>query len=157
MKIRFIHKLRITIYIHRFSNSSPNGSQIAFHQTTYTRSNHEIIVMKENNLQVSHVLSGHLSLIYDIDWLNERILISVASDRTAIVWFLSDGDFKIKVLLLSSDTFIIFECLSLRSGLTAPVICLCIQVAKQIRCRLCVCHNRWSRLYFTCMENQYEH
>ncbi|XP_031640642.1 jouberin-like [Contarinia nasturtii] len=106
---RLVYKHEISNHIRGHTNPSqygtmivkfsPNGSQLAFHHTTYTRSNHEIIVMKVNSLQVSHVLTGHLSLIYDIDWLNERILISVASDRTAIVWFLSDENFKIKVLI----------------------------------------------------------
>lgn len=80
------------------SKFSPAGSLLAFHRTTYMRSNHEIVIMKVNSLQVSHVLVGHFSIVYDIDWLSEDTLISVSSDRTAIIWFLTKNSFKIRVI-----------------------------------------------------------
>lgn len=61
------------------------------------RSNHEIVIMKVNSLHVSHVLVGHFSIVYDIDWLSEDTLISVSSDRTAIIWYLTENSFKIRV------------------------------------------------------------
>lgn len=76
---------------------SPNGSSLAFHCTEYLRSNHEIIVLNSQNLRVTHSLTGHLSIIYDLDWLNESAIASVSSDRTAIIWFLTDKSFKMKV------------------------------------------------------------
>lgn len=76
---------------------SLNGTYLAFHCTAYLRNNHEIIVVDVNNLQISHTLVGHLSIVYDLDWLSENVLASVSSDRTAIVWFLSENQFHMKV------------------------------------------------------------
>lgn len=76
---------------------SSSGSLLAFHCTTYMRANHEIIILKVNNLQISHTLVGHLSIVYDLDWLSENVLASVSSDRTAIVWFLTENAFHMKV------------------------------------------------------------
>lgn len=89
------HSIHVTLLIN--SNSSPSGLLLAFHHTS--KSYHEIIVMKEINLNVSHILTGHLDYIHDIDWLNEKTLISVASDRTAIIWFLDEKKFEIKVMI----------------------------------------------------------
>lgn len=77
---------------------NPNGTLIAFHCTAYMRNNHEIIVLNVNRLQVAHNLLGHLGIIYDLDWLNDSVLVSVSTDRTAIVWNLTESDFKMKVL-----------------------------------------------------------
>lgn len=80
------------------SSFSPNGELIAFHCTSYMRSNHEIIVMRVKNMQIIHTLIGHLSIIYGIDWLDEQTLVSVSSDRTAIIWKLADNNsFALKV------------------------------------------------------------
>lgn len=76
---------------------SPNGSLLAFHCTEYMRTNHEIIVLNMGNLQVRHILTGHLSIIYDLDWLNQEAIASVSSDRTAIIWFLTEKSFHMKV------------------------------------------------------------
>lgn len=61
------------------------------------RNNHEIIVIQVNNFQITHTLIGHLNIIYDLDWLNENIIASVSSDRTAIIWFLTETNFNMKV------------------------------------------------------------
>lgn len=78
-------------------NSS--GELLAYHCSTYGRSSHDVIVMEVKNLKVTHKLTGHLNIVYDLDWLNEQTLITVSSDRTAIVWTLSrtGGDFSLKV------------------------------------------------------------
>lgn len=81
---------------------SPSGTLLAFHCTTYGRSNHEVLVMDVDQLKISHKLVGHLNIIYDMDWLNGETLATVSSDRTAIVWLLSktNDDFTLKVKLL---------------------------------------------------------
>lgn len=80
---------------------SPSGTLLAFHCTTYGRSNHEVLVMDVDQLKISHKLVGHLNIIYDMDWLNGETLATVSSDRTAIVWLLSktNDDFTLKVKL----------------------------------------------------------
>lgn len=74
-----------------------NGTLLAFHCTAQIRANHEIIVLNVNQLQVTHNLMGHLGIVYDLDWLNDGVLISVSTDRTAIVWYLTQSHFKMKV------------------------------------------------------------
>lgn len=87
------------------SKFSVNGTMLAFHSTTYTRSNHEIIILRVKNLEVCHVLIGHLNIVYDLDWLNEDTLVSVSSDRTAIVWFLAECNYTMKVYVQSIAQF----------------------------------------------------
>lgn len=79
------------------SKFSPNGTFLAFHCTAYMRSNHEIIIIQVNNLQIIHTLAGHLNIVYDLDWLSDNVIASVSSDRTAIIWFLTENSFKMKV------------------------------------------------------------
>lgn len=74
-----------------------NGTLLAFHSTAYMRNNHEIIVLNVYHLQVTHNLLGHLGIVYDLDWLNDSVLVSVSTDRTAIVWYLTESNFKMKV------------------------------------------------------------
>lgn len=74
-----------------------NGTLLAFHCTAQIRSSHEIIVLSVNHLQVTHNLMGHLGIVYDLDWLNDTVLVSVSTDRTAIVWYLTQNNFKMKV------------------------------------------------------------
>lgn len=74
-----------------------NGTLLAFHCTTQIRSSHEIIVLNVNQLQVTHTLMGHLGIVYDLDWLSDSVLVSVSTDRTAIVWHLTQSSFKMKV------------------------------------------------------------
>lgn len=77
---------------------SPTGHLLAFHCTTYRRHNHKISIINVNNLKINNTLIGHLNIVYDLEWLNENVLVSVSSDRTAIVWFLYDrGEFTLKV------------------------------------------------------------
>lgn len=77
---------------------SPNGELIAFHCTSYMRSNHEVIIMRAKNMRITHTLIGHISIVYDIDWLDDRTLVSVSSDRTAIIWKLEENNgFTLKV------------------------------------------------------------
>lgn len=76
---------------------SLNGSLLAFHCTAHPKSNHEILIFDVNHLQILHTLSGHLSIVYELDWLNETTLASVSSDRTAIIWFLAENHFRMKV------------------------------------------------------------
>lgn len=79
---------------------STNGHLLALHCTTYRRHNHEISIMNVNNLKIINTLIGHLNIVYDLEWLNENVLVSVSSDRTAIVWFIFDrGEFTLKVNL----------------------------------------------------------
>lgn len=79
---------------------STNGDLLAFYCTTYRRQNHEISILNVNNLKIINTLYAHLNIVYDLEWLNENILVSVSSDRTAIVWFLFDrGEFTLKVIL----------------------------------------------------------
>lgn len=82
---------------------SPDGSLIAFHCTSYRRHSHEILVLNVNQSQITHKLIGHLNIVYDLDWLNENIFISVSSDRTAIVWFLFENKFSLKVISIQSQ------------------------------------------------------
>lgn len=89
------------------SKFSPNGSFLAFHLTANLKSNHEIIVINMLNLQIVHHLIGHLGIVYDIDWLSEDSFVSVSSDRTAIIWFLNDNSFKMKVRHFYSVFFFI--------------------------------------------------
>lgn len=80
------------------SKFSLSGVLLAFHCTSYQRSNHEIIVMNVKNFQIVYNLIGHLNIVYDLDWLNDHTLVSVSSDRTAIVWSLKkNGKFTLKV------------------------------------------------------------
>lgn len=81
------------------SKFSPSGFLLAFHCTTYRRQNHEVVILNVNNLKIRNTLIGHLNIVYDLDWLNEKVLCSVSSDRTAIVWFLSENEFSLKVIL----------------------------------------------------------
>lgn len=53
--------------------------------------------MNVNNLQIVHILVGHLFIVYDIDWLNDETLVTASSDRTAIIWFLTEKGFEMKV------------------------------------------------------------
>lgn len=77
---------------------STSGHLLAIHCTTYCRHNHEISIINVNNLKIINTLIGHLNIVYDLEWLNENVLVSVSSDRTAIVWFLLDrGEFRLKV------------------------------------------------------------
>lgn len=76
---------------------SPNGLLLAFHCIASTKSNHEILVMDVNQLQIVHSLVGHLFIVYDITWLNDDTLVTASSDRTAIIWFLTEKSFKMKV------------------------------------------------------------
>lgn len=62
------------------------------------RSNHEIVIMRTKSMHITHTLIGHISIVYDIDWLDDRTLASVSSDRTAIVWKLDENNkFTLKV------------------------------------------------------------
>lgn len=58
--------------------------------------------MNVNNLQIVHVLVGHLFIVYDIDWLNDETLATASSDRTVIIWFLMENGFEMKVNEFSS-------------------------------------------------------
>lgn len=116
-----------------------SGTLLAFHCTASMRTNHEIIVISVNQLQVTHNLVGHLGIVYDLDWLNDSVLVSVSTDRTAIVWYLTLSNFKMKVC---SYTFyasycihiFLFEVLTFCHplGFTPSVVCLCMQMAEQI-------------------------
>lgn len=74
-----------------------SGTLLAFHSTAQIRSSHEIDVLNVNQLQVTHNLVGHLGIVYDLDWLSDSVLVSVSTDRTAIVWYLTQRSFKMKV------------------------------------------------------------
>lgn len=55
------------------------------------------------NLGVTHILAGHMSIIYDLDWLNQEAIASVSSDRTAIIWFLTETSFHMRVSDLNNS------------------------------------------------------
>lgn len=76
---------------------SPNGDLIAFHHTSTTDQDHEVIVLAMQTFQTRFILRGHLGIIYALDWSNEQTIVSVSSDHTTIVWFLENEQYLFKV------------------------------------------------------------
>lgn len=100
---------------------NPNGTSIAFHCTAYMRNNHEIIVLNVYQLQVTHNLLGHLGVIYDLDWLNDSVLVSVSTDRTAIVWYLTESNFKMTVCFEFCDIIDLYMYFGCEALVTLPI------------------------------------
>lgn len=76
---------------------NPNGTLLAFHCQSIAKNTHEICVMLLSSMKVALNLSGHRSIVYDLDWMDDRILVSVSSDGTAIVWFLQKKSYSMRV------------------------------------------------------------
>lgn len=76
-------------------NSS--GTLLAFHRQSKVKNTHEICVLHLTSMKVTLNLSGHRSIVYDLDWKNDTILVSVSSDCTAIVWYLQKKTYSMTV------------------------------------------------------------
>lgn len=81
---------------------NPDGTLLAFHRQMKAKNEHEICVLQLTNLKVTLNLSGHRNFVYDLDWLNDTILVSISSDCTAILWFLQEKSYSMRVMLRSS-------------------------------------------------------
>lgn len=79
------------------SKFNPNGSCLAFHCFTAVRDEHDIFIMEIKNFKISTILRGHFGVIYDLDWFDERTLVSVSSDRTAIIWLIENDMYTMTV------------------------------------------------------------
>lgn len=58
---------------------------------------HEISVLFLTTMKVTLNLSGHRSVVYDLCWLDDTILVSASSDCTVIVWFLQKKYYSMRV------------------------------------------------------------
>lgn len=80
---------------------SPNGELVVFHCAVTVNHDHELVVLSMDKLRPITVLRGHLGIIYALDWFDNRTVVSVSSDHTAIVWYLNMDDestYEFKVL-----------------------------------------------------------
>ena len=66
-----------------------------------------------SNLKTT-TLRGHLNVVYDMDWFDEQTLVSVSSDRTGIVWFLTPDAYTMRILPHPSFLYAV-KCLQISS------------------------------------------
>lgn len=109
---------------------SPNGNFLAFHCFSAVLDEHDILVMDVTTSKIISTLRGHLSIIYDIDWFNEHTLVSVSSDRTAIVWSINHDEYTMTVSVsiivffgVNLDRLFCSHCILLDSS--TSFLCLC--------------------------------
>lgn len=74
-----------------------NGSLLAFHCGSAKQNEHNIHILSMSKFKDIMILRGHINIIYSLDWSDEQTLVSASSDRTAIVWFLSETTYSMKV------------------------------------------------------------
>lgn len=93
------------------SKFSPNGQQLALAVIPdISGQPHDIIIVQVPGFRKLALLQGHTAVIYSLHWYaaNDQLcyLLSVSSDRTAIVWTLNGGCVKLSLSILPHPCFV---------------------------------------------------
>lgn len=93
------------------SKFSPNGQQIALAIIPNASGQpHDIIIVQVPGFRKLALLQGHSAIIYSLHWIEAGdelcYLLSVSSDRTAIVWKLNRGCVNLSVSILPHPCFV---------------------------------------------------
>lgn len=93
------------------SKFSPNGQQLALAIIPATSSQqHDIIIVQVPGLRKLALLQGHTAIVYSLVWsvANDELcyLLSVSSDRTAIVWGLNRGCVNLSLSIFPHPCFV---------------------------------------------------